>query len=398
MKSGKKYLVAAHIVLFFVLGSCSSDSPDKYSDIMPEQGSVPNDSKAMSPPPTESINAASSDNYNGPMGFTPWPPDLTEEAVEDVYGFIKKNANLIAHHLDGGVPWQEALDESAFSNHLQGEWSKRKRYTPPSFKVFVSITPINFVRDGLAKSWGDADNQPLTGQWKSANFSDEAVKKAYLNYAERVIEYFNPDYLAIGIESNIMITKNPALWDSYIELHKDTYAALKKKYPTLPVFATVQYEHLRGVEDESKENLRFQKPAVAQLVESSDLMALSTYRFGFVHNKYDDDYFDDALSFGKPIAIAEMGAMSSITRVFFMILPASENDQKNFVSMMLNAAAAHDFHFVVNWLAVDFDKMVSKLPDDMAEISKAWVHTGLVSSDGEEKPALSVWRNHLTNR
>ena len=32
------------------------------------------------------------------MGFTPWPYDLTEEAVDGTYDFILKNGNIVAHH------------------------------------------------------------------------------------------------------------------------------------------------------------------------------------------------------------------------------------------------------------------------------------------------------------
>jgi len=42
---------------------------------------------------------------SGEMGFTPWPYDLSEKAVNETYDFINSNATISAHHLDGCGPW-----------------------------------------------------------------------------------------------------------------------------------------------------------------------------------------------------------------------------------------------------------------------------------------------------
>ena len=48
------------------------------------------------------------------MGFTAFPHDFTLEAVEQTRQFVRDNADLIAHHIEG-VPWAEALRECAVS-------------------------------------------------------------------------------------------------------------------------------------------------------------------------------------------------------------------------------------------------------------------------------------------
>ena len=331
------------------------------------------------------------------MGFTPWPVDFNEAGLRRTYAFIREHSNLIAHHFDGGIPWTEASTGSAFPNHLGQDWSRRLANTPRGSKVFVAVTPLNFERNGLALAWTSrGDNQPLGRAWRDRRLNDPAVKEAYLNYVRRVIRAFDPDYLAIGIEANVVISNAPGIWQDYLELHAHVYRAIKRQYPRLPVFGTVQYEHLRGIEGDSKPNLRFQRPAVSALMAHSDILALSTYRYGSLHpNPMGPDYFDVARSFGKPIAIAESGAMSKGVRIFGTRLPASEDQQAAFVEGLLRHATSGRFPFVVNWVAIDFEPGLRRLPRSVREVAKAWVYTGLQASDGRDKPALEIWDAYL---
>ncbi|TNE29359.1 MAG: hypothetical protein EP349_06625 [Alphaproteobacteria bacterium] len=334
------------------------------------------------------------------MGFTPWPYDLTDEALRETYGFINQNATIIAHHFDGGVPWEAALHKRPLPAHLLKDWEHRKKATRHGMKIFLSVTPLNFGRDGLALAWtDDGDNQPLPEMWQAKAFDDPAVVQAYTNYVQAAVRFFAPDFLAIGIESNIMISKAPEKWPAYLALNKAVYQAVKQSHPDLPVFATVQYEHLRGIEDEAKPNHGLQHDAVAALMKHADALALSTYKYGMLHpNKISADYFDEALSFKKPLAIAESGAMSETTVVVGIPLPSNKKTQTNFTAMILEQAAAHDFLFVINWVAIDFDAMIAKLPKSVRGIAKAWVHTGLLTKKKKPKPAFEVWKLYLSKQ
>ena len=335
--------------------------------------------------------------YTGYMGFSPWPYDLTGSAVEKTYNFINQNATIISHHLDGGVPWNEALNDTDFPAHLKEDWNRRTSLSSSHLKTFLSITPLSFNRDSLAPNWGEtSENQPLPSHWRSKRLNDPEVKKAFANYALRAVDHFKPDYLAIGIESNIIITKAPSMWPAYMELHRHTYKKVKQKHPSLPVFATVQYEHMRGIEDAAKPNLQKQNPAVRDLMKYSDLMGLSTYRYGSLHpNPPRPDYFKQALAFGKTIAIAESGAMSKTTRVMGMNLKSNQKIQREFIQMLLTQGRKHDFPFIINWLAIDFNDMLPKLPSEAQELAKAWVHHGMLDSAHTPKQALRVWQRNV---
>lgn len=344
------------------------------------------------------IGTAKAESPHAPyLGFTPCPSDLTFEALDQAYAFIEKNGNIISHHFDNGVPWQEALDKTQYPKHLREDWKWRLSKTPKQHKIFLSVTPLNFNRDSKSPYWGEnSDNLPLPKSWQNKPLNHPNVKKAFLNYTLKAVKTFKPDFLAIGIEANILITHRPDLWDSYLELNKHVYLNVKKQYPDLPIFTTVQYEHLRGIEDTSKKNAHLQIPAVKQLLKHSDYMALSTYRYGDLHpNLPTEDFFDLAFTFMKPIAIAECGAISQTTKVMGITLTSDEKNQDEFIKMILKNAQRHNFKFVINWVPIDFDPLVKKLPKEAREIAKAWVHTGLFTYDGKEKRALTTWQSYL---
>ena len=338
---------------------------------------------------------------NGPintaLGFSPWPPDLSLAGIDRAYDFIAQNGNIIAHHMDNGVPWAEALTGKRFPAHLRKDWKDRLARTPDGAEVFLAFTPLAMDRASLASYWSNrGDNQPLPQAWRSKAFDDADVITAYTNYVLRGVEFFDPDYLAIGIEANIMLAREPDKWPAYLRLNAAVYRAVKEKHPDLPVFSTVQYEFLRGIEDESKGTAQMQIPAVTELMANSDLLALSTYRYGILHpNPPKANYFDVARKFGKPIAIAESGAMSREVTVNGLLLPAFASTQADFVNMLLLNAENLDFPFLINWVNVDYEGTLEKLPGSVQELAKAWVYTGLESYSGKPKPALKIWRRCL---
>src|SRR6185436_5120971 len=74
------------------------------------------------------------------MGFTGFPPDFTPQAVLAMRKFVKENADLIAHHIEG-VPWTEALSGAPFPAAFMKEWEDKKLATPANGKVYLAISP-----------------------------------------------------------------------------------------------------------------------------------------------------------------------------------------------------------------------------------------------------------------
>ena len=71
------------------------------------------------------------------MGFTTWPYDATVAAVNFVYTETSGRGDFIAHHLDGGVPWQAALDGAAYHPAVEAEIQGR-RTTPRQSSACIS--------------------------------------------------------------------------------------------------------------------------------------------------------------------------------------------------------------------------------------------------------------------
>ena len=192
--------------------------------------------------------------YRGPstrpfyMGFTEWPADLTDDGVALAREYAGAHGDIVSVMFIGGIPWPEALDGKPFSKAVQENLSYR---TPAGKKLFLSISPLNKDRRDLAPYWGESENQPLPAPWTSEPLNSPRVKKAFLNFVLRAVDAMHPDYLAIGVESNMLLSRNQAKWQQLKELQRDTYTAVKKVHRMLPVFFTTEVLHYKGLTRDS---------------------------------------------------------------------------------------------------------------------------------------------------
>src|SRR5207249_3388514 len=133
------------------------------------------------------------------------------------------------------------------------------------------------------------------------------VAVAFLNYASAAVNYFHPDYLGISIEANILLAHRPEKWIAYKSLIQTVYSELKTRYPQMPVFVTIQYEHMLGLQFESKNLqtlLQGMYPTVLQaevrdLLRSSDALVLSTYPYMTLDAVLTATYYDAAMVMGQ---------------------------------------------------------------------------------------------------
>ena len=188
------------------------------------------------------------------------------------------HADIVAHHFDNGIPWNEALHGEPYHENIMDDWNLRRTLTPEDSVVYVAMTPINLFRNSLAPYRGEADDMPLPEPWASYDFNHPDVKQAYLNHVMNTVEFFQPDYLAFSIEANLLWNGNPARWDAYFELHQETYTALKAEYPDLPVFASVLgVSFMDGYRDE--DDAPRHRELLTDMMAYSDLYGISLYPF-----------------------------------------------------------------------------------------------------------------------
>jgi len=334
--------------------------------------------------------------YRGPatrpflMGFTRWPADLTRDGVAIAEDYAYAQGDIVSVTFIGGIPWAEALDKKGYPQDVQVHLN----YQPPAGKkLFLSISPLDKDRRGLAPYWGETDNQPLPPPWNREALNSARVKRAYLNFVLRAIESMRPDFLAIGVESNMLLSRNAEKWRQLKELHRDTYLAIKKLHKTLPVFFTTDVLHYKRLVRDAKGTQ--QEKEVMDLMRYSDLFAMSVYPHMSleVPRPVPANFLDFATRFKRPVAVAESGMSSQDVdmRSYSTLLRGSDADQYQFTELLLKTAARDYYEFVINFASTDFERLVARLQPPLDDLARIWAYTGMQTSDKRPKPASVVW-------
>jgi len=385
----------ARWLFFFVvtscLAACAGEGLMSSSRQTPAPTPVPTAPKPPPPPLPE---------YRGPstrpfyMGFTEWPADLTDDGVALAREYARAHGDIVSVMFIGGIPWPEALDGKPFSKAVQENLSYR---TPAGKKLFLSISPLNKDRRDLAPYWGESENQPLPAPWTSEPLNSPRVKKAFLNFVLRAVDAMHPDYLAIGVESNMLLSRNQAKWQQLKELQRDTYTAVKKVHRMLPVFFTTEVLHYKGLTRDSKGT--DQEKEVADMMRSSDLFAMSLYPHmsAEMPRVIPANFLEFAKRFKKGIAVAESGMTSRNVELksYATMLYGSEADQAQFAEFLLKTAARDNYEFVINFATTDSDRLVAQLRPPLADLARIWAFIGMQTSDRRPKPASAVWDGFL---
>ncbi|MCB0279850.1 MAG: glycosyl hydrolase 53 family protein, partial [Calditrichaeota bacterium] len=318
--------------------------------------------------------------------------------------YFPNHADIKSLHFDGGIPWPEAYNGEKFSQQLLSDWRLKRDILAPEAKIVLAMTPINFDRNGLASYWGaQGDNQPLPASWDQRSLDDSMVMVAYANYLLRAIEFFSPDYVVTGIEANMLVANNPSQWSAYLKLQQHVYTVIKRSYPELPVVVSLYYDYLQGGNGISKEQ---QEQALQDIAPYLDVIGISLYPYELVLNSDSvesiytvlEDRIQPMLQLQKPIAITESGVPDREFTTNNTQYTFTQENQRDFVSAMLQLAMLHEFKFVINYAAIDYDKMLMYYSPETQDIAKIWAWTGLAKSGGQTKPALQVWDQYFTSK
>jgi hypothetical protein len=325
------------------------------------------------------------------MGTTPFPYDYSEQAARETYALAGGHTDLVMQHFDAGVPWPEAYGGQRFHVSVEADLDRRVAEKRPGQKMYLSMTPIAFGRDGLAPYLGERDNMERPGEWKARDFGDPEVAVAYTAFCERLIERLDPDYMAYGIEVNMLAEKNPAAFDEYVAFCGQVYPALKARHPDLPVFVTLHIDTYAG----DKER---QRQAIARLLPYTDYIAVSTYPFGAEADPANlpRDWFSQMrdLAPEKTFAVGETGFPAEDVDMpsYHAYINASEEWQAEYVSFLLSSSADLDAEFVVWFVPVDYEGMWKLLEAQGAdELVKLWKDCGLWDGERKQRQALGVW-------
>jgi hypothetical protein len=368
------------------------------------------------PAPTETRSFA--------MGFTPFPYDYSNDPttaaaiLDNVYASLANTADLVTHHFDNGIPWSDALSDTyPYNPHIMDDWQARRNKSPAGDKVYVAITPINSDRNGLAPWRDSADDMTLPAPFATyaanADFSNSDVETAYLNYCKRVIAFFQPDYLAIGIEANLLRKNtNAATWANYVALNHYVYTELKKLYPSLPIFVSVApaeaiqgyvgpTTEFSGTPDPAAAYADSQRNAITDVLADSDDYAISLYPYMtvFYNSPFPGDMLDTLFALSnKPIVIAETGMLAQDLTITSngapLTLGGSDAKQHDYLSQLLQKANDYRVQFI-NWFILrDYDRLCAA-KGGCSDVQKLWRNTGLYDSNGNPRTGLTTWQQWL---
>ena len=334
------------------------------------------------------------------MGFNPWPYDATTEAVDWTYKAINAKGDVISHHIEEGVPWPEAAAEKPFADDFATSLDMRLKKTEPGKKVFLSLNPINPGRNGLAPYRGSGINMALPSPWDKAELNSKEVKSAYLKYLKRMIALFKPDWLAIGIEVNLLARNSPALWPKYVELHRYIYGELKKSNPGLVLIASFDSNALLDGYS-TMDDPAVQKKAFQDLLPFIDTLGISLHPFlstVYFADSIPEDMFDRIFTLTKkPVAITESSYSAQPWTLHVnggaIEFKGSPEKQVAFTSRMLEAARKYKAPFVVMFTIRDYDALWNVI--GKSDLALPWRDTGLYDEDGKPRPALETWEAWL---
>ena len=336
------------------------------------------------------------------MGFTPWPYDATQEAVDWTYATIFSQGDIISHHMEEGVQWQESYENTDFPQEFMNEIHSRMSKDYSNHSILLSLNPLNMERNSLALNRGASEAMPLAEPWDTYSFSSTKVKVAYEQYATRMITYFNPDYLILGVEVNLLLRNSPEQWDAYVELHSYVYQKIKDLYPELQIGVSV-FCVPYFPEWSSEDNLQVQFEGLEDITPYIDFLAYSVHPFmsALLTDTFPNDYFARLFQYTtKPIAISESSYPAQewqTTQEPILTWKGTQTKQEAFLSHMLSAAHEHQSLFVI-WFSVrDFDALWNGVMNQ-DPIALVWRDTGLFDENGVPRNAQTVWNNWLQKK
>ena len=352
------------------------------------------------PEPDEPLPEVDVQTRSFALGFTPWPYDATLEAINFVNNEIVSNGDIIAHHLDGGIPWQEALDETALPAAVEDEINTRVANTPADKLVYLTVSPFNIGRDNIAAYWNESGTgQPLTPPWDERDFDSAEVIQAYTNFAKQAIDRLNPKYFNLALEASELAINNAERFDKFVVFIEAVSASLRAEYPDLELMLSVA---MKSPGSSGANIINAQLPRIVQYV---DVVGVSIYPFAFFEHSDKGDPSNlpgdwlsqiDAIAAGKPLAITETGWIAERLTIpnFTLDVAADENNQDAYLQVLFEAANNLEMQFVIWFSIVDYDALWNGVlgQDD---VSRIWRDTGLYDENLSPRVGLARWQEQL---
>lgn len=329
------------------------------------------------PGPTVARGTPVGDPRTVRLGFSTLPPEETNDAAISAFATIAQYADVAL--IQRPPPWADFLPgaqvSAATTETTRFETSLLDQYK--GLKRFYAIDPTDpgVQRSRIANLPSSIDPQ--------AGFTDPALRSAFLSYTAYVVKNYKPDYLALGVEINMLYERAPAQFDAFVSLYNEAYAVAKAASPKTKVFPTFQLEDLVGTFGDIH-------PPHWEVIDrfrgKMDALGISTYPFlAGIKSSADipPNYYSQLKRhFSGEVLISEAGYASA--PVEGQLNVGTEEDQQAFVARLLGDAQANGFSMVVWYAALDPVFATRGAASVFKDI-------GLRKSDGSNKLAWTTW-------
>ncbi len=340
-------------------------------------------------------NASSRSFY---MGFTPWLYAATAQAETDVYTFINSKGDLVAHHFQQGIPYDDASTFPNFDNYeinIKDEVNNRINLTQSGKTIYLAIDSLNSARDDLTDLWDTGANMSRTSPWDSRSFDDSNVITSYTNFALELIARFNPAYFNYAPEISELMINDSTKFDEFKTFAQTVYTNIKAAFPDLKLMVSIALKAPGSTE------MITATGGFAEIKDYVDVVGISTYGYAFYGhaNAGDPDNLPAAwlsqirtIAPGKSYAIVETGWIAEDLSIpaYSLWATGSEAKQAEYLEKMFEEANTMDMEAIIWFTSYDYDTLwTDTLGSD--DLSKIWKDTGLFDESLQRREALSTW-------
>ena len=204
-------------------------------------------------------------------------------------------------------------------------------------------------------------------------------------YKESVVAFSKkckPEYIAVGIEVNVLYEKSPEDFREFAGFYEEVYDAVKAESPNTKIFTVFQLEKMKGLNGGlfgGENNVSDSQWHILERFPKADIIAFTTYP-GLVYkdpSEIPKEYYSEIrLHTSKPVAFTEVGWHSSARPIGW---ESNGPEQAEFVGRFFNLTHGLGAEFTVWSFLYDQD------------VQEPFNSMGLRFANGTMKQAWDAW-------
>ncbi|MFN0096661.1 MAG: hypothetical protein ACKVVT_18035 [Dehalococcoidia bacterium] len=311
------------------------------------------------------------------LGLAALPAERTQPSYLAAFATAAQYGEVVV--VQRAPPWADFLPGAEVSEATKAttelERALLKQYAPLSLFFAIDPTDPAVSRTRIA--------EPPPGVDAFAGFRDPALRAAFVRYATYVAKAYEPEYLALGVEVNMLYERDRTQFEAFVSLYTEAYGVVKAASPKTKVFPTFQLDDLEG-------KLGDPHPPHWEVLGffdgQMDALAVTTYPYlaGLRSATELRPGFWQELKAQFPGEVLIAGTAASSSPVEGESSAGNEDEQDTYLARALEEAERQGFSLFV-W-STPFDPVYAR-SGSLVPFRDA----GLRRSDGSNKLAWTTW-------